>query len=730
MGSLKKQKQDLFWEKKWRNLIHQKAVKEEMNKQLKASLERQKREEEEKECTFKPQTLWNQSFRKTVSFVDEFFVKLQPYIEQQQRYLNQLKELDQEDKMFAEKVKEELRSMLSKAVDREIMETIIEGYKGVRTRGMNKVKTEKLDILSKMIKLEREYNCFMARENVDKKDLEECGFDCDMAAKLRNTILKESLCPNSLRDFAKIRQEINLVLEEELKISESQTQANGENKEDIKDRTSEEETEEETGVGEMEKGNEEEMYYYGEETCLENDEAVKGKCQAAEKSKEHNSMWNSNLFFEEREIGKTKGLSGIVKCKNVDGSGLGLEKRENYKNYEKSVTQAGDFINLVPNTTAHNAYTNMNTNTLYKRENTPAAIANNFSVKQPRRDSFHLETHHFSNSPTSGHLKEYSPMYPKDPFPYIKKDAYSRVYRTDEKPYFAKGGEQKFKQSQLQLQNPFLLSNEFQKESPNKHIANDRAVAGKVNIPMAIPSVGGFAGNLNDHQNNNSSSFNNKSIYLNNNYMKILNKEEASKCTSNWQKEANYMNLVILSDDEKNKTQDMSRLLGNSNNPYSNVVQWNEMNKKQNEHIRNSEVQFLGTPSAALYPTNINKNAIHNKNWNSLQKNGTNQGVYAGMNAEHARQDIPKTAYRNNLLTEEMVGNKSTKYVNKGIYDQQIVKNKNFGSNYSTVSNGIKTPVFSEHNAVYSKNKNIGIIKFGLEKYKEKESFPLFNKVI
>ncbi|SCQ16510.1 conserved Plasmodium protein, unknown function [Plasmodium ovale] len=222
MRNSSKKKQDILWGKKWRNLIQQKAIKEEMNKKLKESLEKQKQEEEEKECTFKPQTLWNQSFKKTISFVDDFFIKLKPYIEQQQAYLNHLKELEQDDKTFSHKIKEELRMMLSKAIDKEIMETIIEGYKGVRTRGMNKVKREKLDILSKMIKLEREYNCFMARENVDKKDLEECGFDCDLAAKLRNDILKDSLCPNSLRDFAKIRQEINQVLEEELRIRENE----------------------------------------------------------------------------------------------------------------------------------------------------------------------------------------------------------------------------------------------------------------------------------------------------------------------------------------------------------------------------------------------------------------------------------------------------------------------------------------------------------------------------
>lgn len=225
MNSLKKKKQDILWGKKWRNLIQQKAIKEEMNKQLKASLEKQKQEEEEKECTFKPQTLWNQSFKKTISFVDEFFVKLKPYIEQQQAYLNQLKELERDDEIFAQKIKEELRTMLAKAVDKEIMESIIEGYKGVRTRGINKVKRERLDILSKMIKLERAYNCFMAKENVDKKDLGECGFDCDLAAKLRNDILKNSLSPNSLRDFARIRMEINQVLEEELHKRENEKES-------------------------------------------------------------------------------------------------------------------------------------------------------------------------------------------------------------------------------------------------------------------------------------------------------------------------------------------------------------------------------------------------------------------------------------------------------------------------------------------------------------------------
>ncbi|VWU52446.1 conserved protein, unknown function, partial [Hepatocystis sp. ex Piliocolobus tephrosceles] len=224
MNNIKKKKQDTLWGKKWRNLMKQKAIKDEMNRQMKESLEKQKQEEEEKECTFKPQTLWNENYKKTISFVDDFFKKLKPYIEQQQAYLNHLKELEHDDKIFAQKIKEELRIMLSNATDKELMETIIEGYRGVRTRGINKVKKEKLDTLSRMIKLERQYNCFMAKENIDKKDIEECGFDCGLAVRLRNEIFKDSLCPYSLRDFAKIRQEINDILEEELKIKENEVE--------------------------------------------------------------------------------------------------------------------------------------------------------------------------------------------------------------------------------------------------------------------------------------------------------------------------------------------------------------------------------------------------------------------------------------------------------------------------------------------------------------------------
>ncbi|CRH00511.1 conserved Plasmodium protein, unknown function [Plasmodium relictum] len=635
MSSLKKKKQDILWEKKWRNLIHQKAIKEEMNKQLKASLERQKQEEEEKECTFKPQTLWNQSFKKTISFVDEFFVKLKPYIEQQQAYLNQLKELEYEDEIFSQKVKEELRIMLSKAVDKEIMETIIEGYKGVRTRGMNKVKREKLDILSKMIKLEREYNCFMARENVDKKDLEECGFDCDLAAKLRNDILKESLCPNSLRDFAKIRQEINNVLEDELKIRENKNTLNEINNEH--------------------QLNKENCYIAGSN---END---------------------SNIISEENvDINNDK----VLNNKSSNHTEINEKNKYNLKNTNNIVR-----------------ITNENNNTRH--------TSKVYILSEAERN---INIQHPINEPIYNHKCIHSANKEE------KNDFNQKIYD----PYIEEKNEIFVPHNQNNLKKwDYTNLYNFNKQDLEKNTYNEKKY---------------------EH--------NNKNIYLNSNYMKILRNEDANKYVSSLQKDINSMNVIILNNNKNEK---------NSNSSINNLEEGNIVNYINKNHVFANEnnintnnfkqvhKSYFISKNDNNIPKNIDinilkkekpKNIIESKN-TYFPQNKNKNGVFLG--------DVKYTLQNNKNIYLGEYENKNTRYIDKNAYN--IKNNNNFYDIYS--NNNKNEQIIYNKNSFYASDindqkKNVPLTiatkeespyttYVNKEDYENKQLFknkPILNKII
>lgn len=650
VNSLKKRKNDLQWEKKWRNMIHQKAVKEEMNKQLKATLERQKQEEEEKECTFKPQTLWNQNFRKTISFVDEFFVKLQPYIEQQQAYLNQIKELEYEDQLFAQKVKEELRIMLSKAVDKEIMETIIEGYKGVRTRGMNKVKREKLDILSKMIKLEREYNCFMARENVDKKDLEECGFDCDLAVKLRNDILKESLCPNSLRDFAKIRQEINHVLEEELQLSESQNMFN-------------------------------------ESSTTETDSSIPNE---------------KDIIMENRKrrtIEESLKLKGNLKNNTMDQKSTNRdfikEKKDLMKN--KVVLERNNPIHVnVDNTPVHKdmhiRFQNVTTT-----EEEPIQIPSPY-ISTP----FKHPNYNTSMSPS----KEYSlSVGNSNQFEMVLKENLQRKY---------------------QMNNPKESMERIESQHPS--IQNKIEPVYQINGNNTTVTNKGI-----DIKTRKNTMKPNNAIYLNNDFMKVLKKEEASKYISTLHKENNSMNLYIL---------------GNSNQRTKMNEQTNEKNLsiKQSQNVYTpeslNEIGVLGkVPTTYLSNTIYNTpvSTLTNRNtMGPIDRNGMNENLY-GINV--SKGGI-RSSYANNISYPKGTIS-SVSRSNEPNMDKQMFEVKNKNTRYVDNSDGyqiynvggipenMKKPQMTTQGNNTMNHLNYAYInKIQSEPIKKKENKPLFNKLI
>ncbi|CXI62507.1 conserved Plasmodium protein, unknown function [Plasmodium berghei] len=635
MNSLKKKKQNILWGKKWRNLIQQKAIKDEMNKQLKVSLEKQKQEEEEKECTFKPQTLWNQSFKKTISFVDEFFVKLKPYIEQQQMYLNHLKDLEVDDQIFAEKIKEELRLMLSKAIDKEIMETIIEGYKGIRTRGMNKMKREKLDILSKMIKLEREYNCFMAKENVDKKDLEECGFDCDLAAKLRNDILKDSLCPNSLRDFAKIRQEINKVLEEELRIRE--------NEKDF--------------VEENVHSNEQIFSY------MEKNELLSG-----------NEELNNSVNISSN--GDTGKVMENGKSNNDDTNKIN-EYEQNHYNFINTNNEIGIKDN-------HNKNMVYMTNE-YCLNGQEEKTINNI---QTEYKNGHNNINHSENEHVQMHYKNHIHNFPQAP-------------------------------------NKNLINNEgkeIKRENVNKNVINS---SGNMKIQ-------------NNKQNNDwnkNSGIHTKNVYLNENYMNMLNIRNGNEHLSTLKRNPNSMNVIITKNNGINNT--------NKNNmKYADNSYFGQMNElkygnKHSGYINGNEKRVEGNTNI----DQIQKNQFVNKNYNPVSlnfnqyPNNTQNKNMIKSKQMYIPQNVNKendifindsklkspNNINNDIYIRENAQFKNTRYIDKNLYS---IKNVNkFYDFYNEQLNNIK--------GVSTNIPNSDKIIYGLDKYYTNNSnINQTNKVV
>ncbi|SOV74395.1 conserved Plasmodium protein, unknown function [Plasmodium sp. gorilla clade G3] len=640
MSSLKKKKQDILWNKKWRNLIQQKAIKEEMNKQLKASLEKQKQEEEEKECTFKPQTLWNQSFKKTISFVDEFFVKLKPYIEQQQAYLNQLKELEYDDQMFSQKIKEELRVMLSKAVDKEIMETIIEGYKGVRTRGINKVKREKLDILSKMIKLEREYNCFMARENVDKKDLEECGFDCDLAAKLRNDILKDSLCPNSLRDFAKIRQEINQVLEEELKLRESESATSGGDKyenryddkcddicDDICDDKYDDKCDDKC-----------------DDTCDDKyDKNDKNDDKKDRYDETHYNTYDDNYLYEKNNQGYD--INNINNYLYNDSHTYMTKENVIKQNQETSTYQ---HISKDPQINNIGEYLISNSN---KGNGRLTETINNDSRKEKI-----IKENNNNNSSSNNNNNNKSNNKNNVEHDYIENKHYKK------------------NSNMINIQNNYNNVKENKNISTtNNNIKYNKEENEKgefTNLYNIVKKEFEISDNYNEEksiQNNH-----NKNIYLNNNFMKILKNEEANKYISSLKKDVNSLNVIILNNNKQSneKNRNLSSIQnGNINGNMENYVYEKKKNDNK-KHIYNiinekNNLNNSGNSEQKIIYTK-NKNMIKNSKYDNVTERMIDKDGVVYMMYGNLKNDIPNNRIN---YSEVKLENKNTRYVDKNIYN-------------------------------------------------------------
>ncbi|KEG02727.1 hypothetical protein YYE_02559 [Plasmodium vinckei vinckei] len=643
MNSLKKKKQNILWGKKWRNLMQQKAIKDEMNKQLKVSLEKQKQEEEEKECTFKPQTLWNQSFKKTISFVDEFFVKLKPYIEQQQMYLNHLKELEVDDQIFAEKIKEELRLMLSKAIDKEIMETIIEGYKGIRTRGMNKMKREKLDILSKMIKLEREYNCFMAKENVDKKDLEECGFDCDLAAKLRNDILKDSLCPNSLRDFAKIRQEINKVLEEELRIRENEKEF----------------------VEEDAHSNEQISSYVEKNEILSDNEELNNSVTISNNDIAGQVVENRNTIHDD-----TNNINGH-KQNNYNFINANTEIGINDKQNNNTVYMTGEyFLNRKEEKIINNLQTEYING--YNNINRSENGHNNINRSENGHNNINRSENGHNNINRSEN--EHAQIY-------YKNNAHNIPY----------------------LSNNNLINNErkeIKRENGNTNIMNS-------------------SGNMKIQNNdwNKNSGIHTKNVYLNENYMNMLNIQNGNEYVSSLKRDPNSMNVFITKNNGRNnKSQNYLNGAGNSNFGQANELKYG--NKYSG--YTNEKEKYVKTNSNT---NQLQKNKFMNKNYNPVSFNFNqytnntqnknmikNKQIYIPQNINKendifindSKLKYPNSLNNNNVYAQENAQFKNTRYIDKNLYSiKNINKFYDFYNEKVTNIKGVSTNIPTSDKIMY-----------------------------
>ncbi|SOV11695.1 conserved Plasmodium protein, unknown function [Plasmodium sp. gorilla clade G2] len=670
MRSLKKKKQDILWNKKWRNLIQQKAIKEEMNKQLKASLEKQKQEEEEKECTFKPQTLWNQSFKKTISFVDEFFVKLKPYIEQQQAYLNQLKELEYDDQMFSQKIKEELRVMLSKAVDKEIMETIIEGYKGVRTRGINKVKREKLDILSKMIKLEREYNCFMARENVDKKDLEECGFDCDLAAKLRNDILKDSLCPNSLRDFAKIRQEINQVLEEELKLRERESESAmvRENK--------------------HEKGNEK---GYIKRYDDEYEDKYDHKCDGYDINKINNYLYNDshtymtkeNVIKQNKEISRNHHISKDAQINNIDKNHISNTNKEKEKlNENINNDSRKEKIIKENNHNNHNNINNMNNMNNMNNSNSKNKLERtHIENKDCKKNSNMINIQKNYNNVNENQNTSTTNNIIKCNKNENKKGEFTNLYNIVKKEFEINDNYNEEKSIQNNHNKNIYLNNNYMKilknEEANKYISSLKKDVNSLNV-----------------------------IILNNN------------------KHSNEKNRNISSSIHNENVNENSENYGHEQKKnYNKKHIYNIINEKNNlNNSGNSEQKIIYTK---------NKNMIKNFKYDNINERmiEKDDGVYSMY--ENYKNSNPNNRI---IYSEVKLENKDTRYVDKNIYNVKngdkfydIYRRNNDNDSINNNNNNINEKTYHYNNKLYN-IKDDHVIYDNKQFYYTKDNLNYTNK--
>uniref|UniRef100_A0A3B0N579 Uncharacterized protein n=1 Tax=Theileria annulata TaxID=5874 RepID=A0A3B0N579_THEAN len=207
------------WDSKWRLMMKREDEKRVCNRILNERLKEKRELEEEIECTFLPKiykahTSPGAKEPKKSSCSQEdpdtLLKLLYPIISEEESILNELDQLEREEKIRIRELSELIVSAVLKYPD-ESLEKFLEFYRDERLSDISELKNRRIKVIGKLHELERKFNLLCCKEGVDPVGFAKVGFEVSNIKRIKQEVLN-SINLNTLKIRCKIKQEFDQIL--------------------------------------------------------------------------------------------------------------------------------------------------------------------------------------------------------------------------------------------------------------------------------------------------------------------------------------------------------------------------------------------------------------------------------------------------------------------------------------------------------------------------------------
>ncbi|XP_952986.1 uncharacterized protein TA07810 [Theileria annulata] len=207
------------WDSKWRLMMKREDEKRVCNRILNECLKEKRELEEEIECTFLPKiykahTTTDVKEPKKSSCSQEdpdtLLKLLYPIISEEESILNELDQLEREEKIRIRELSELIVSGVLKHPD-ESLEKFLEFYRDERLSDISELKNRRIKVIGKLHELERKFNLLCCKEGVDPVAFAKVGFEVSNIRRIKQEVLN-SINLNTLKIRCKIKQEFDQIL--------------------------------------------------------------------------------------------------------------------------------------------------------------------------------------------------------------------------------------------------------------------------------------------------------------------------------------------------------------------------------------------------------------------------------------------------------------------------------------------------------------------------------------
>ncbi|ORM40738.1 uncharacterized protein BXIN_2416 [Babesia sp. Xinjiang] len=208
------------WDEKWHTMVHHQKLRKEQDALLRQKLIEKREMEEYIECTFTPKTHCGYKSRSA----EEVLNILKPLISEEERILQELGKIDNEEEESVRRLSCELRAHIAATQGTESTELIrlCEEYREERLKELARVKNKKLDIVGLLHEVERKYNIICVKERLTEDEMQRAGFNIDSCRQIKKEILESIKGVDTLKDRSKVTAEIDAIIKKAKEDAERQ----------------------------------------------------------------------------------------------------------------------------------------------------------------------------------------------------------------------------------------------------------------------------------------------------------------------------------------------------------------------------------------------------------------------------------------------------------------------------------------------------------------------------